>query len=271
MTASKNDVRDYWDEAACGENLYLDDRNIEGFRKQADIRYELEPYIAPFADFAAARGKKVLEIGVGLGADHQRFAEAGAILHGVDLTPRAIELTRRRFELLGLSTELRQGDAENLDFADASFDIVYSWGVIHHSPDTPRAVREIYRVLKPGGVAKVMIYQKYSLVGFMLWLRYALFTGHPLTSLADIYSRYLESPGTKAYSVAEARVLFLDYEDVSITSVLGHGDLLTSRAGQRHEGTALNIARRIWPRWFFKRFAKDRGLTLMVHARKPAV
>lgn len=266
---SKEDVRDFWNEAACGEKLYLEGLNVEGFRKQAETRYELEPFIIPFADFGAAKGKKVLEIGVGLGADHQCFAEAGALLTGIDLTPRAIEMTRQRLNKLGLRSELHVGDAENLDFPDSRFDIVYSWGVIHHSPDTQKAVNEIFRVLNRGGVAKVMIYHKYSLVGFMLWLRYALIAGKPFTSLATIYAKYLESPGTKAYSESDARSLFRQFENVSIKIQLGHGDLLTSQAGQRHEGVLLNIARLIWPRWFFKRFCRRNGLGMLIQATKP--
>lgn len=269
--ASKEDVRDFWDKASCGEKLYLEVLNLEGFRKQAEIRYELEPFIIPFADFEAARGKRVLEIGVGLGADHQRFAEAGAILTGVDLTHRAIEMTRRRFEKLGLRSELRVGDAENLNFTDRSFDIVYSWGVLHHSPDTKKAVLEISRVLKPGGVVKVMIYHKYSMVGFMLWLRYAILAGRPFTSLATIYAKCLESPGTKAYSVAEAQDLFRQFENISIKIQLSHGDLLSSNAGQRHEGVLLNIVRLVWPRWFLRRFFSHNGLFMLIEATKAPV
>jgi len=138
MPGHKDEVRDFWDRAACGEKLYLESLDFEGFNKHFNTRYELEPFIITFADFEAARGKRVLEIGVGLGADHQRFAEAGAILTGIDLTPRSIEITHRRFEKLGLRSDLNIGDAENLEFSDNSFDIVYSWGVIHHSPDTKK-------------------------------------------------------------------------------------------------------------------------------------
>ncbi len=269
MMTSKEDVRAFWDKAACGEKLYLDNLNVEGFRKQATTRYTLEPFIIPFADFKAAQGKRVLEIGVGLGADHQSFAEAGAVLTGVDLTSHAIEMTRRRFMKFGLKSNLNVGDAENLNFPDNSFDIVYSWGVIHHSPDTQKAVNEIFRVLKPGGRAKVMIYHRYSMVGYMLWLRYGLLAGRPFTKLATIYSRYLESPGTKAYSVADARELFRQYKMVLTNIQLGHGDLLTSQAGQRHEGTLLNAARKIWPRWVLKRLCKCYGLFMLIEAKKP--
>jgi 2-polyprenyl-3-methyl-5-hydroxy-6-metoxy-1,4-benzoquinol methylase len=112
MITSKDDVRDFWDQSSCSEKLYLEGLDLEGFRKQAETRYELEPFIIPFADFEAARGKEVLEVGVGLGADHQRFAEAGAVLTEVDLTPRAIEMTRRRFERLSLKSDLKAVDAE---------------------------------------------------------------------------------------------------------------------------------------------------------------
>lgn len=266
----KGEVRDFWDEASCGELLYLPRTDAEGYRAQAAERYRLEPYIGDFARFADARDKDVLEIGVGLGADHQRFAEAGARLTGIDLTPRAVEHTRHRLALLGLSSTVQVGDAETLPFPDASFDLVYSWGVIHHSPDTPAAAREILRVLRPGGRFAVMIYHRRSFVGYMLWLRYAALRGRPFTSLDTIYSRYLESPGTKAYSVAQARALFDGAEAIEARTVLTHGDLLTGSAGQRHEGRALRLARAIWPRRTITRLFPRHGLFLLIDGRKPA-
>ena len=94
-----------------------------------------------YAGFGSARGQSVLEIGVGLGTDHVQFARAGAELHGVDLTERGIELVRRRLELEGLTRSCRSPTPSALPFADASFDIVYSWGVLHHTPDTPSGGR----------------------------------------------------------------------------------------------------------------------------------
>ncbi len=270
IESDKTAVRDFWDQAACGERLYLQDVNADAFRVQAQLRYELEPFILSFARFDEARGKRVLEIGVGLGADHQRFAEAGASLSGVDLTPRAIEMTRKRLALLGLKSDLQVGDAERLDYPDGTFDLVYSWGVIHHSPDTPGAIREILRVLKPGGVARVMIYHSPSLVGLMLWLRYGLAAGRPGTPMREIYANHLESPGTKAYSVAEARALFSDFSHATVTVQLTHGDLLSSGAGQRHGGAALSLARAVWPRWFFRLFGRRLGLFMLIEASKPA-
>jgi ubiquinone/menaquinone biosynthesis C-methylase UbiE len=268
MTPTKVAVREFWDEASCGEALYLDAANQESYARQARIRYELEPYIEDFARFSTAKGKKVLEIGVGLGADHQRFAEAGADLTGVDLTTRAVEHTSRRLAAFGLRSDVRVMDAENLEFPDATFDVVYSWGVLHHSPDTAKAVREVYRVLKPGGEARVMIYHKYSFVGYMLWARYALLRFRPFTSLSTIYSKYLESPGTKAYSVRQARELFRDFRDVKTRIELTHGDLLSSAAGQRHQGVLLSLARRVWPRRLIRKIAPGNGLFLLITARR---
>lgn len=266
--AEKQEVHDFWNDASCGENLYLPNTDRAGYELQATERYRLEPFILPFADFESTSGKEVLEIGVGLGADHQQFAQARAKLHGIDLTERAVKHTRRRLELFGLTSHLAVGDAENLEFPDEKFEIVYSWGVLHHSPDTAKAIDEAYRVLKQGGWAKIMIYHKWSMIGLMLWLRYALLAGKPWRSLRDIYATHLESPGTKAYSYAEARKLFCNFSNVSISSPLGHGDLLESDVGQRHRGLALSLAKKFWPRWFIRRFLPNAGLFMLIEARK---
>jgi len=268
LNKNKQRVHDFWNEASCGEDLYLSGSDREAYETQARKRYELEPYILEFAGFDRAKAKRVLEIGVGLGADHQRFAQAGADLYGIDLTERAIEHTQRRLAAFGLTSRLAVGDAEQLDFPDGYFDRVYSWGVLHHSPDTPKAVMEVWRVLKTGGEASVMVYHKWSMVGFMLWIRYALLGMRPWLLLSDIYSRYLESPGTKAYSVTAARHLFSAFSEVKIRTVLTHGDLLESQAGQRHQGALLSLARKIWPRSLLKRFFPGLGLFMLIEARK---
>lgn len=264
----KSEVREFWDRASCGEELLLESSDADGYREQMRRRHELEPYIESFAGFQEVKGKDVLEIGVGLGADHQRFAEAGARLRGIDLTPRAVDHTRRRLEHFGLRSSVMVGDAEQLAFGDASFDRVYSWGVLHHSPDTQRAVDEVWRVLRPGGGARVMIYHKHSLVGYMLWVRYALLAGRPWRGLTEIYASHLESPGTKAYTVAQARQLFHRFSSIEIETVLTHGDLLESGAGQRHRGPLLSAARAIWPRRLLRRLLPRHGLFMLIRAER---
>ena len=152
MNQEKQQVHDFWNRASCGEDLYLSDTDKAGYLAQAKARYDLEgDMIFGLARFAEAKGLKVLEVGVGLGADHQQFAEAGADLFGIDLTERAVSHTRQRLAAFGLISKLAVGDAENLDFPDELFDRIYSWGVLHHSPDTRKAITEVWRVLKPGG------------------------------------------------------------------------------------------------------------------------
>lgn len=270
MSDQKHRVSEFWNQASCGEALLLPATDRSGYAEQARRRYELEPYIPGFARFGETRDRKVLEIGVGLGADHQRFAEAGAELHGIDLTERAIEHVQRRMTAFGLTSSLELADAEALPFPDDTFDIVYSWGVLHHSPDTPKAFREVRRVLKRGGEARIMIYQTWSLIGLMLWFRYALLGLRPWMTMSQVYDRYLESPGTKAYSKSEARdALMAGFSDIRIETVLTHGDLLESEAGQRHRGPLLWLARRIWPRWLIRRVAPGMGLYMMIEGRKP--
>jgi ubiquinone/menaquinone biosynthesis C-methylase UbiE len=265
---NKKQVFDFWNKASCGEELYLKGSSQESYIDEARNRYELEPYIKDFANFNDCKGLRVLEVGVGLGADHQNFASNGADLFGIDLTDRAIQHTSHRLSLFGLSSRLNTGDAENLGYENNYFDIVYSWGVLHHSPDTEKAIAEVYRVLKPGGVAKIMIYNKWSIVGFMLWMRYGLLRLNPFLSMNKIYAEYLESPGTKAYTPKEANDLFSSFSKISISTELTHGDLLTSHAGQRHKGLLLDIARIIWPRWFIRKFLTKAGLFMLIVAIK---
>jgi ubiquinone/menaquinone biosynthesis C-methylase UbiE len=268
---SKTAVRDFWNRASCGEEAYaLGRTEAEKLNAQARERYKLEPYLAPFARFGDGKDKTVLEIGVGMGADHLQWARAKPkALYGVDLTPRAVALTEARFKLAKLRSILRVADAEKLPFKPHTFDIVYSWGVLHHSPGTPKAFAEVHRVLKKGGTARIMIYHTWSLTGLLLWVHYALLKGRPM-GMAEIYSRYLESPGTKAYTIGGAKELCRQagFKSCKVSIQLNHGDLLEGAVGQRHQGAALNVLKRIWPRPFIKACLPFLGLYLLIEAKK---
>jgi ubiquinone/menaquinone biosynthesis C-methylase UbiE len=223
------------------------------FERVEAHRYTKEWHIPDAADFAGARGLSVLEIGCGLGTDGAQFAKAGASYTGVDLTDAAIELARKRFELFGLRGELQVADAENLNFANESFEVVYSHGVLHHTPDTTHAVSEIHRVLKPGGRAIVMLYHRDSYnyrVGIRILRRAGSrllksetgiklvhrMTGEPIQSLrehASIVKRrpngnlsageFLSqstdgagNPLARVYSRREARELFKSFREVKL-------------------------------------------------------
>ncbi len=265
----KAQVAEFWERASCGE-VYAQGENLrERLDAHARARYAVEPFIFDFAAFGTGRGRDVLEIGVGMGADHLEWAKAGPrSLTGVDLTPRAVEFTRARLELNDFQPKVFVADAERLPFPDAQFDVVYSWGVLHHSPDTPRAIAEVWRVLRPGGTARIMIYHSRSIVGFLLWGRYALMKGRPWRSLRELYATYLESPGTKAYSVGEAKSLFSAFSSSKAQIQLSCGDLLEAGAGQRHGGVALQGLRSIWPRPLIRRLLPRCGLFLLIEAVK---
>jgi SAM-dependent methyltransferase len=125
-------------------------------------RYELEPHIVELAQFERWAGRDVLEVGCGIATDGMRFVRAGARYTGIDFSDTALELARHRVEREGASARFMHGSAAQLPFPDGSFDLVYSNGVIHHIPETGQAIREIRRVLRPGGTALVMVYHRQS-------------------------------------------------------------------------------------------------------------
>lgn len=224
---SKGAVAAFWEQQACGERYGS---------KQEEIRYRLEPEILATADFASGSGKAVLEIGVGMGADAVRWARAGAVFTGVDLTQRAVRLTRQRLADEGLTGDVRQADAEALPFAAGSFDVLWSWGVLHHTPDSDGAIVEAARVLKPGGRYAVMVYHRRSWVALAAWARFGLLRGHPSMSFSDAVA-HVESPGTKAYTPAELTALLSPHLDrLQVRAILTHWDRRVAPGAARLTG-----------------------------------
>ena len=137
---AKRDVWAYWEAAPCGaKHAGASPGTAQFFAEVAAARTASSRISRTSLGVDSTAGQKVLEIGVGLGSDHIRFARAGAVLTGVDLTEASIELTRQRLEMEGQSSNLEVADAEALPFPDGYFDVVYSWGVLHHTPDSDRA------------------------------------------------------------------------------------------------------------------------------------
>lgn len=184
------------------------------FAQHARLRYELEPFIHDFARFDDWRGKRVLEVGVGMGADTAEFARAGAVVSGVDISSRSIAIARERLVTEQLPAELIATDAEDLPFSSETFDLVWSWGVIHHAPNPERVVAEISRVLRPGGEVRAMLYARRSWFAIAVWARAVArgWLGTPTSAIA----RSLESPGTRAYTELELRELFATFVDVDV-------------------------------------------------------
>ena len=184
------------------------------------------PGAAPFSgliDFPTIRGKDVLEIGCGTGVHARLLAASGAKLTAVDLTPTAIELTRRRLELAGLEANVLEADAESLPFPDGSFDFDWSWGVIHHSAHTDRVIAEIGRVLRPGGRVSLMVYHRSSIT---YWINYVFIRGVLLGGLlrespAELANRWSDGVVARHYTRRElAGALSGPFEEVE-TRVMG--------------------------------------------------
>jgi SAM-dependent methyltransferase len=221
-------ARQQWSEDPCGSHYARGEElgTREFFDEVERHRYEeYAPWMRSVMGFDDFSGARLLEIGCGMGTDLLQFARGGARCTGVDLTPRSIEITRHRFALYGLPGDFTLADGEHLPFADVSFDVVYSNGVLHHTPDTERAVSEVHRVLRTGGIARVMLYHRHSLNywGEMI-LHRGLLRGELLRgrSPEEIMSRYVEysehggCPLVKVYSRREARSLFKPFREINI-------------------------------------------------------
>jgi ubiquinone/menaquinone biosynthesis C-methylase UbiE len=127
-------------------------------------RHNEKGYFGRIFDYEGYAGKSVLEVGCGMGCMAMNWANHGAQITAVDLNPVAIVMTKKRFEIFNLAGDIREADGEQLPFANDTFDYVYSWGVLHHSPNTKQSVAELYRVMKPGARAGVMLYHRHSLM-----------------------------------------------------------------------------------------------------------
>lgn len=264
----KKAVRAHWQAQPCGSRG-IDDDDRAGFFAQLEAERDvLDPHISAWARFERGRDRDVLEIGVGAGTDFMRWVRHGARATGIDLTDVGIALTRERLALEGREAKLLVGDAENLPFSDASFDIVYSYGVLHHTPDTPRALREVHRVLRPGGLALVMVYRVPSVAGYTLWALHCAARLEPWKTPRQAIYEHLESPGTKAYTDSEMRALLSDFSSVRIEHALLAGDLLTMRPSARYAGPAYRMIWRLYPRGLLRRFGQPLGTGMLIEAVK---
>jgi SAM-dependent methyltransferase len=228
LAEEKVRAREQWTQDPCGA---VHDREHEfGTREFFDTverhRYtEYAAWMPQVMGFDKFRDARLLEVGCGMGTDLLQFARGGARCTGIDLTPRSIEITRHRFRLYDADGAFMISDGEHLPFLDESFDVVYSNGVLHHTPDTAGAIREVHRVLRPGGTAKVMLYHRNSLnYWFDIVLRRGVLRGDFLRgrSVAEIMSRIVEfsdhdaRPLVKVYSRKQARELFSLFKDVRV-------------------------------------------------------
>ena len=228
LAEEKMRAREQWGQDPCGAE-YAREHEL-GTREFFDAvernRYgEYAQWMSRLMGFDQFEGAKLLEIGCGMGTDLLQFARGGARCTGIDLTPRSVEITPHRFGLYGNQGSFMIADGERLPFATESFDVVYSNGVLHHTPDTSGAIREIHRVLRKNGTAKVMLYHRNSLNYWIeIVLRRGVLAGEYLRgrSSEEIMSRVIEfseheaRPLVKVYSRREAKALFNQFKEVIV-------------------------------------------------------
>jgi SAM-dependent methyltransferase len=201
---SNADVREYW-------NRHIHDLEItrhpvgtpEFFADLEQYHFEKLHHLPRLVRFDDYRGRRVLEVGCGAGTDLVRFARGGAIVSGVDIAPSAIELARANFAQQQLEADLRVADAEQLPFADDTFDLVYAHGVLQYTSNPSALAAECHRVLKPGGEA---IFQAYNRVS---WL-------NALSKLMKVPLEHEDAPVLEKYSAAELRGLLRVFRDVRL-------------------------------------------------------
>jgi 2-polyprenyl-3-methyl-5-hydroxy-6-metoxy-1,4-benzoquinol methylase len=199
--------------------------------------------------FDRLRGKRVLEIGCGLGTHAQLLSATGCELTCIDLTEKAVENTRRRLDLRGLRADVRRMDAEQMDFADGEFDFVWSWGVIHHSPDTDRIIRQVFRVLKSNGEFRLMVYHRRSLGGSYCLGR-GLLTGKFFNGMSaqEVLSFYTDGYLARFFTRRELRELLINcgFSQVE-TRVLGQKSELLPLSGRGVSGRLKRSILRVLP------------------------
>jgi len=206
-------VRRYWNARPC--NIRHSPKPVgsrEYFDEVEARKYRVEPHIPAFAEFERWKGKKVLEIGCGIGTDTIRFARAGARVTAVDLSEESLAVAKRRAGVFGLEDRIsfHRVDAERLSevVPVETYDLIYSFGVIHHTPHPENAVREIRKYMGPQSVLKMMVYHRHSYK--VLWILLAFGNG-AFWKLDELIARHSEAqtgcPVTYSYSRRSVRDL----------------------------------------------------------------
>jgi glycosyltransferase involved in cell wall biosynthesis/ubiquinone/menaquinone biosynthesis C-methylase UbiE len=260
----KDQTQRQWDNDPCGSHYArgVTRHTLDWYLKVEDYRYrEYGPWMPEVMEFAKHAGEDVLEIGGGLGTDLAQFAKHGARVTDLDLSSGHLAHAQENFRLRGLEGRFIHHDAETLPFPDNSFDLVYSNGVLHHTPNTEHVVAEIFRVLRPGGKVIAMFYAEDSL---NYWRNIVLVHGIRETfldqySIGEVMSRTVERseigarPLVKVYTRRRLRELFGDFSRISITK------------RQLIEGEVPRRLSRIPVRWL----GRAMGWNLVIKAHKP--
>ena len=251
-------VRAYWDRRPC--NIRHSSAPVgsrQYFEEVQDRKYSVESHIPAFADFWRNRDKKVLEVGCGIGTDTMEFARHGCKVTAVDLSEESLTIAKQRAQVFSLQDWItfRYADAEHLsDFIlRQPYDLIYSFGVIHHSPDPARILREMHRFTRPGTVLKLMVYHKFSWKVLWMLLNY----GYEPNFIAKSSEAESNCPVTYAYSKAEAKKL-MEQAGFTVTGIrVEHIFPYEISAYKRYEYKKVWYFRwmpHTWFRWLEQRF-----------------
>jgi ubiquinone/menaquinone biosynthesis C-methylase UbiE len=198
-------IRDYWDHRIHDLEMTAHPVGSRAFFEDLDdYRFDKLHYLPRLVDFSSFQQQRLLEVGCGIGTDLVRFAKGGARVTGVDLAPTAVDLARRNFELNGVAAEeLRVANGEALPYPDNSFDVVYGHGVIQYTANAPQLIREMHRVLEPGGTGIFMVYNRVS------WL-------NAMSKVMKVALEHEDAPVLEKYSIAEFRDLLSPFRETTI-------------------------------------------------------
>lgn len=162
----------FWNEL-CGSSLArmlgIDDASAESLARFDDWYFEYYPYLMPIVESSALNGMRVLEVGLGFGSLSQKIAERGAVYTGLDIADGPVEMVNHRLSLFRLSGMAMKGNVLKCPFPDDAFDVVIAIGSLHHTGDFDGALREIHRVLRPGGRLIFMVYNTFSYRRWLYW------------------------------------------------------------------------------------------------------
>ncbi len=217
MLGLKQNIKEYWDAEPCGtRGIPYPVGSFAYYEAITERRDRLDPLAKEYAQFDAWAGKKVLDVGCGVGTDLLGFAQGGALVTGIDLSPKSVFLAMERLKLYKCKGVAIECDAESIPYRDNVFDFVFNWGVTHHTLNPEKVIVEMRRVLKPEGKICAMVYHKPSLVTLQMYLAFGIGKGNPFRSVDDILSSHHESPNTKAYTVGEVQEMFSTFKSVKI-------------------------------------------------------
>lgn len=263
-------VADFWNARPC--NVRHSDLEI-GTREYFDAverrRYFVEPHVPKFAQLERWEGKRVLEVGCGIGTESVNFARAGAHLTCVELSERSLEICKQRFDVYGLSADFVLANVEELDkhLEPQPFDLVFSFGVLHHTPNPAAALACLRQYLAPGSELRIMLYSRWSWKAIGIWLQHGHEYGWSLDEAVPAFSEAQSGcPITHVYSFEQIRGL-LSSAGYKVTQ-MWKGHIFPYQVDQyiRYEYVR-EWYFRVMPRWLYQKLCRVLGWHTMVVAK----